>query len=66
MRLGQNATNNGGTDSYKLFGNNNIEIDKTEINTSGVYVFKSEIGGTDTGNEGSDTEENTGDTEGGN
>lgn len=73
LRLGQNATNNGGTDSYKLFGNNlnNIEIDKTKINTSGVYVFKSEIipdtGGTDTGDEGSDTEDNTGnDTEGGN
>lgn len=71
LRLGQNATNNGGTNSYKLFGNNNIEIDKTEINTSGVYVFKSEIipdtGGTNTGDEGSDTEDNTGnDTEGGN
>lgn len=73
LRLGQNATNHGGTNSYKLFGNNpnNIEIDKTKINTSGVYVFKSEIipdtGGTDTGDEGSDTEDNTGnDAEGGN
>lgn len=73
LRLGIYATNNGGDNSYKLFGNNpnNITIDKTKINTSGVFVFQSEVepdtGDTDTDDEGSDAGDNTGsETEGGN
>lgn len=73
LRLGKSATNNGGDNSYKLFGYNpnNIIIDKTQINTSGVFVFQSQVepGAVDTGSgdEGSDAGDNTGsETVGGN
>lgn len=66
LRLGKNASNNN-----KLFGVINGTYTPNQINTSGVFVFQSEVepdtGDTDTGDEGSDTGDNTGnDTEGGN
>lgn len=66
LRLGINAKN-----ETKLFGDINGTYTPDQINTSGVFVFQSQVepdtGDTDSGDEGSDTEDNTGnDTEGGN
>lgn len=66
LRLGINAKNDN-----KLFGVINGTYTPNQINTSGVFVFQSEVepgaGDTDTGDEGSDAGDNTGnDTEGGN
>lgn len=66
LRLGKNASNNN-----KLFGVINGTYTPNQINTSGVFVFQSQVepgtGDTNTGDEGSDAGDNTGnDTEGGN
>lgn len=73
LRLGKYAINKDDDNSHKLFGNisDDFTIEKDQINTSGVFVFQSEVGpgtgDTNTGDEGSDTGDNTGnDTEGGN
>lgn len=66
LRLGKNASNNN-----KLFGVINGTYTPNQINTSGVFVFQSQVGpsteDTDTGDEGSDAGDNTGsETVGGN
>lgn len=59
LRLGKNAINNN-----KLFGIINGTYTPNQINTSGVFVFQSEVepgtGGTDAGDDGSDDGDNTG------